>query len=143
MMAVNCGAAGSLCDDFTVGDIVNVKESRISENGILRNDICRLAAHSCSLTGYSNGLLLTVDKPIFDPALKEKLSELTHLVDMEGGIIARICEQHNIPCQLIKIISDNATKRNQLKKNLARVSEKLANKIVIDLNRIFSQELTA
>lgn len=142
-MILNCGVAGSLTSDFVVGDIVNITDSWISKNNGLQKDICHLSAHTFSLRGYKDGVLLTVDKPVFDPVRRKILSADTQLVDMEGGIIARICERNNIPCQLIKIISDDATERKQLKRNLHKVSKILADNLVSDITRLFNQEMVA
>ena len=139
----NCGVAGSLTDDFVVGDIVNVSFAWIYQAGKIHEEAYRLSAHTYSLEGYAHGALLTVDQPVFDQYQKQSLSNVAQLVDMEGGMVARLCEQHNISCQLIKIISDSAIERNQLKNNLCNVSEKLADRIATDITRLFSQEMTA
>jgi len=139
----NCGVAGSLTDYFIVGDIINISSSWIFHDGELDDDVCHLSKHSQGLSGYTNGSLLTVDRPVFDPHQKKTLSNVAQLVDMEGGMIARLCAQHNIPCQLIKIISDTALERNQLKHNLCNVSEKLADRVTTDITGLFSQEMTA
>lgn len=139
----NCGVAGSLKDDFVVGDIVNVSLAWIYQDGRIHEDACRLFTHPYSLEGYADGVLLTVDQPVFDQYQKQSLSNVAQLVDMEGGMVARLCEQHSISCQLIKIISDSAIERNQLKINLCNVSEKLADRIATDITCLFSQEMTA
>jgi nucleoside phosphorylase len=138
---INCGVAGCLTDESAVGEIINVTDSWVSQVEKVHEDVCRLSAHSYSLDGYKDGALLTVDQAIFDQGQKKILSDIAQFVDMEGGVIARICEQNNIPCQLIKIVSDYAVERNQLKSNLDYVSEKLAHSIAININRLFSQKI--
>ena len=139
----NCGVAGSLTDELIVGDIVNVTHSWVFQDGEIHKDVCHLSAHPISLEGYADGVLLTVDRPVFDQYQKKSFSDIAHLVDMEGGVVARLCEQKNISCQLIKIISDSAVERNQLKNNLCYMSEKLADRIVTDFICLFSQEMIA
>ena len=139
---LNCGVAGSLTDDFVVGDIVNVSCTWIYQAGEITEDARHLSTHPYSLEGYKDGVLLTVDQPVFDQHLKKSLSEVAQLVDMEGGMVARLCGQQNISCQLIKIVSDFAIKRNQLKHNLCNVSERLADRIATDITDLFSQEMT-
>ena len=52
--------------------------------------------------------LITFDAPLHDPVLRDLLAHQWDLVDMEGGVIAEIAMDNNIPCHLIKIVSDNA-----------------------------------
>jgi len=139
----NCGVAGSLTDEFTVGDIINVTDSWVLSTTEFHEEVCHLSTHSHSLKGYTDGILVTVDQPIFDQTQKQKLSDVAQLVDMEGGIVARICGKNNIPCQLIKIISDPATERELLTDNLHDVSGKLAHRVATDIIRLFTQEMTA
>jgi len=138
----NCGVAASLTDNFIIGDIVNITHSWVCQDGKIHEDVCQLSIHSHSLKEYPDGVLLTVDQPVFDQHQKQLLSGVAQLVDMEGGIVARLCEKNNIPYQLIKIISDYAAERKQLKLNLGDVSEKLAHRVVTDIARLFSQEIT-
>ena len=88
-------------------------------------------------------MLLTVDQPVFDQHQKKLLSDVAQLVDMEGGMIARLCKQNNIPCQLIKIISDYAIEREQLTFYLDNVSKRLAHRLTIDITGLYRQEMTA
>ena len=85
----NCGVAGSLTDHFIVGDIVNISSSWIFHDGELDDDVCPLSRHSQGLSGYTNGSLITVDRPVFDQHQKKTLSDVAQLVDMEGGIVAK------------------------------------------------------
>lgn len=139
----NCGVAGSLTDVFDIGDILNITRSFIFKDDNIQDDVCNLTANSPGIDVYPDGVLLTVDRPVFDQDKKSSLTGIAQLVDMEGGIVARVCTQNNIPCQLIKIISDYSVKRNQLKKNLCSVSNKLADRIMSDIVCLFSQEKIA
>lgn len=139
----NCGVAGSLTDEFDIGDIVNITDSLIFKDGMIQDDVCQLPVHSPGVNGYSDGVLLTVDQPVFNQHEKSKLADIAQLVDMEGGTVARVCNQNNITCQLIKIISDHSIERNQLKDNLSNVSNILADRTVSDFICLFSQEMIA
>ena len=139
----NCGVAGSLCDELVVGDIVNVTRSWIYQAGEFHEIDYPVSGHTNHLKGYLDGVLLTIDRPVFDRHQKKFLSGVAQLVDMEGGIIAILCKQNNIPCQLIKVISDFSIERNQLALNLGNVSKELAYRLKIDITGLFSQEMTA
>jgi len=52
--------------------------------------------------------LITFDAPLHDPKLRDLLAHQWDLVDMEGHVVAEIALANNIPCRLIKIVSDNA-----------------------------------
>ncbi len=138
----NCGVAGSLSDDYLVGDIVNITQSRTYQAGVIGKDICHISTHSSSLKGYTDGVLLTTDQPVFDWHKKKELSDVAQLVDMEGASIARICKQNNLSLQLVKIISDVAEDRSQLKTNLFDMSKVLADTLMLDLNKLFHRETT-
>lgn len=138
----NCGIAGSLDENFIVGDIINVTQSRVYKNDRVDEEVCDIQKHPYTLTGYLDGELLTVDFPVFDLDKKKKLSELAQLVDMEGAVIANVCKENNLTFQLIKIISDVAENRHQLEMNLFDMSKILANRLVNDINKLFHQEIT-
>lgn len=140
---INCGVAGSLTDDFVVGDIVNITQARIYHYGVVDEDVCHISMHSSTLKGYTDAVLLTTDQPVFDFYIKKKLSDVAQLVDMEGAVIASFCKQNNLPLQLIKIISDVAEERSQLKMNLFDMSNVLAGRLVADLATLFNQEVSA
>jgi adenosylhomocysteine nucleosidase len=57
----------------------------------------------------SDGLTLTTgDHFISEAAVRMRLAEHAHVVDMEGYAIARACAAANIPVRLIKQVSDSA-----------------------------------
>lgn len=139
---INCGIAGSLNKKFILGDIINIRQSRVYKNNRVDEEACDIEKHPFTLTGYPEGVLLTVDHPVFDLDKKKQLSELAQLVDMEGAVIAKVCKENNLAVQLIKIISDVAEDRCQLKMNLFDMSKILANRLVNDIHKLFHQEIT-
>ena len=142
-LIINCGAAGSLTEVFDIGDIVNITRSLIFKDDNVQDDVCHLQSCSPGMGGYADGVLLTLDQPVFDRNKKNTLNIIAQLVDMEGGVIARACRQKKIPCQLIKIVSDHSVERNQLQNNLCNVSNKLADCMVNDITCRFGQEMIA
>lgn len=71
--------------------------------------------------------LMTCDRPVFDVEKRQALSLSGDLVDMEGAAIARVAAMYGVPWSMIKGITDTAgpTDRNELKRNLKRVSENI------------------
>ncbi|MGE0483906.1 MAG: hypothetical protein AB7Q81_07190 [Gammaproteobacteria bacterium] len=119
---VNLGIAGSLTDSLRVGDVLEVAE------------VCSEQPHAPAFvttpTGGDRGprvaRLLSRDQPVFDPALRARLSALADLVDMEGYAVAAACAERGLDCVLLKSVSDDATDRAMLHANLARASRGLA-----------------
>ena len=79
--------------------------------------------------------LVTVERPVFDDALRAELLQYGDLVDMEGAVVARVARLHGVPCSIIKGISDHAggQDRSMLKSRLPAVSA--------DIGRILWREL--
>ena len=61
-------------------------------------------------TAYNYGAILTVKKPVLSSKRKKELYNTygAECVDMEAGVIAKICALFEIPFLSIKVISDHA-----------------------------------
>lgn len=119
---VNLGIAGSLTDSLAVGEVVDVAEVR-SE----RPDAPAFATVPVrGAAGPRVARLLSRDEPVFDPALRTRLSGVADLVDMEGYAVAERCAERGLDCVLLKSVSDDATDRAMLHANLERASRDLA-----------------
>ncbi|MGE5255899.1 MAG: hypothetical protein ACM3KE_04470 [Hyphomicrobiales bacterium] len=72
--------------------------------------------------------LVTVERPVFDDALRAELLPYGELVDMEGAVVARVARLHGVPCSIIKGISDHAGGQDRaiLESRLPAVSTDLA-----------------
>ncbi|MEA2068947.1 MAG: UbiA-like polyprenyltransferase, partial [Verrucomicrobiota bacterium] len=72
--------------------------------------------------------LVTVDEPVFEPKRKKELSKYGELVDMEGYAVARVCEAHEIPCILIKGVTDfgDGNGKADIQQHITPVSETVA-----------------
>ena len=123
---VNAGVCGALDDALARGSVFPVSE-------VLTEDHC----DSVSLQPAPHGKrLVTVDQPVFQTERKAKLATFADLVDMEGFVIAKLCHEHRIPCVLIKGITDfgDATGKADIKKHIARVSKKVTEALLHNLN---------
>ena len=126
---LNAGACGALIDraDLRPGNIFRI--SAVSEGppgpGI-PSQIIRSAGDLRQ--DLPTARLVTVERPVFNPAERRRLAAWGELVDMEGAIVARVAQRYGVPWDMIKGISDTAEKgeRVTLHRNLATVSAAVA-----------------
>ena len=122
-----CGALGS-GKDFDPGKIYRISSAVEGD----RKDGPRPAlpepCHSHPFNLLPALRLVTYDQPVFNRRLKNELSNLGDLVDMEGAAIAKVANMYSLPCVLIKGVTDGAEEdnRNLLIQNMDGVSRKLA-----------------
>ncbi|HSR88316.1 MAG TPA: UbiA-like polyprenyltransferase, partial [Pontiella sp.] len=87
--------------------------------------------------GIGMGLkkLVTVDEPVFEPERKRELAKHGDLVDMEGYAVARVCEEHQVPCILIKGVTDfgDHNGKDDIQKHIHPVSETVAEAVLMCL----------
>lgn len=79
--------------------------------------------------------LVTCDRPVFDGRLREQLADLGDLADMEGAAVARAAQRYQVPCALIKGISDaaDASGRRDVARRIDRVSGHLGELLAREL----------
>ncbi len=72
--------------------------------------------------------LVTTTAPVFDDAIRMRLAATADLVDMEGDAVAGQAHAADLPCWIIKGVSDRAADgdRDLLHRNLAAVSTRIA-----------------
>jgi adenosylhomocysteine nucleosidase len=61
------------------------------------------------LDASADTVLVTGDVFVQDEALRARLAERAHLVDMEGYAVARACAAFGVPCTMLKVVSDEAS----------------------------------
>ncbi len=115
---INAGVCGALINRIERGAVYRVSMVSTEELKAAVN------------VGIGIGLkrLVTVDEAVFDPARKKELSTYGELVDMEGYAVARVCEAHDIPCILIKGVTDfgDGNGKEDIQTHMAPVSETVA-----------------
>jgi len=126
------GTCGALTDDplFQTGRIFRI--TRASE-GAAGPGIPDTPA-TCDTTLWPqlpSATLVTVERPIFDGQSRRDLVEFGDLVDMEGAVAARVAAMYDVPCAIIKGITDFAGDghRQMLQGNLDEVSQTLAKEL--------------
>ncbi|MFL2877118.1 MAG: UbiA-like polyprenyltransferase [Pontiellaceae bacterium] len=82
--------------------------------------------------------LVSVEEPLYQADRKRELARQYDLVDMEGYAVARVCETHQIPCILIKGVTDfgDTKAKKDIKTHIAPVSETVADAILFVLDGI-------
>ena len=118
---VNPGICGALSDRMQVGKVYRIT-TVIDEN---ENQI------PCPSGAWSDlppARLASVSEPVFQPDRRDALAEIAELVDMEGAAIAFVCAARNIPCTMLKGVSDlaNRTGKDDIKRNISAVSGDVA-----------------
>lgn len=136
---INAGACGLLTEstDYSVEQVVRVSTAMEGDHEVFGKrpppTVCSNLLH----LDLPTGRLVTCDRPVFDMQKRHACAKLGDLVDMEGAAIARVADLFNVPCELIKGITDKAqpTDRATLKQNLAVVSEKIGELLLKRLER--------
>ena len=89
--------------------------------------------------GVGMGLkrLVTVEEPVFEADRKRELSKYGELVDMEGYAVARVCEEHNVPCIMIKGVTDfgDHNGKADIREHIDPVSRTVADAIFMCLQK--------
>lgn len=128
-LVINAGIAGALRPGFGVGEMIDV----VGAAHALEDIHAPLDFRSVSSRrpgwwpqGLRRGLLLTRKTPLFDAMEANRLAASADLVDMEGAAVLRTCADADVPCVLLKSVSDFADDRATLLANLALASAALA-----------------
>ena len=128
-IVINAGACGALRDaaELAVGQLVNVSTAVEGDHELFGKR--PQAIQCCDQLSLSlpTARLVTCDRPVFDVQRRNACAKLGDVVDMEGAAIARVTDWYQIPCQMIKGITDAAqpTHRKTLLENLNSVSEQI------------------
>ncbi|MCF7864406.1 MAG: putative 4-hydroxybenzoate polyprenyltransferase [Kiritimatiellales bacterium] len=123
---INAGVCGAL-------------NNRIERGGVYRVSMVSTEHLKAAVNvGLGVGLkkLVTVDEPVFEPERRKELAKHGELVDMEGYAVARVCEEHGIPCTLIKGVTDfgDGNGKADIQRHIASVSETVAEAVYQILN---------
>ncbi|MBF0109571.1 MAG: hypothetical protein HQL76_10385 [Magnetococcales bacterium] len=111
---VNAGLAGGLTPEMTIGSKIKVTHASLIDTDRPLSPVFWYGRENPGKPEASFGAarkekrLLTVTEPVFDTRLRTTLSQWGDLVDMEGAAIVAVCHEAEIPCTLIKLISDLA-----------------------------------
>ncbi|MEF9519873.1 hypothetical protein SBV45_04840 [Chlamydia crocodili] len=120
---VNLGFAGSCSPDLPLQTFYTIdKVSKLSKTTPEQLDSA-IELEIVAIPNLPKANLVSAHAPY-----KYGFHETFQLVDMEGYAIARLCKNHNLPCMMMKITSDYATREGEeyLKKHRSILAEKLS-----------------
>lgn len=107
---INAGLCGLLtrAHGWQVGDLLRIDTALEGDCDRFGGSEAALACTGPWCAQLPAARLVTCDRPVFDRSLRERLAGLGDLADMEGAAVARVAQRYQVPCALIKGISDVA-----------------------------------
>ena len=143
-LLISAGLCGRLTAEknWTVGDRLRIESA-------VEGDCDRFGSPEtvvdCDVNWFPDleaARLVTCDRPVFDADWRTQLAGLGDVADMEGAAVARAARFYGIPCAMVKGISDGAdrTGRQDIARNIAAVSVRLAQTLVRELKRNANDE---
>jgi adenosylhomocysteine nucleosidase len=105
-LVVVAGFAGALSPTLKIGDVLLASE--VVEPG--DDELHWHTAVPAELGDLPVGRLVTLNKLVATPAEKQALAKQTHavMVDMESAAIAEACQEWQVPCAVVRVVSDTA-----------------------------------
>ncbi len=128
------------CTSVINAGVCGALHNRLERGGVYRVSMVSTENLKTAVNvGLGIGLkkLVTVEEPVFQPDRKRELSKNGDLVDMEGYAVARVCEEHSVPCILIKGVTDfgDHNGKEDIQKHIYPVSETVAEAIIMCLKK--------
>lgn len=132
---INIGICGALQGTSEKGNLYRISEVKDGDDP--EGKVPILCRDSGDWKPLESNTLVTVTKPVMDLERRDSLAAHGGLVDMEGVAIARTCESMNIPCELIKGVSDHADDdgKQDIGDNIDEVSARLADILATGLTQ--------
>jgi 4-hydroxybenzoate polyprenyltransferase len=129
--------------------IINAGVCAALHNRVKRGSVYRISTviteelKAAVNVGVGLGLkkLVSVEEPLYQADRKQELARQYDLVDMEGYAVARVCEAHQIPCILLKGVTDfgDAMAKEDIQNHIAPVSKTVAEAILFALEGLKSR----
>jgi nucleoside phosphorylase len=129
-LIVNAGVCGGVRKNIETGMIFRINEALEGDSEIFGKCPEPILCTGNLLQTLPPAILITSDKPVFEPDKKKEIAKRGDLVDMEGAAVARTCEMYDTPCSLIKGVTDPADSKTVLHKNLNKVSRNIAGALI-------------
>ena len=132
------------CTSVINAGVCGALNNRLERGGVYRVSMVSTEKLKAAVNvGIGVGLkkLVTVDEPVFQPHRKRELAKHGDLVDMEGYAVARVCEEHQVPCILIKGVTDfgDHNGKDDIQEHIHPVSETVAEAVLMCLKQPGSQ----
>jgi 4-hydroxybenzoate polyprenyltransferase len=122
------------CTTIINAGVCGALNNRLERGAVYRVSMVSIEALKAAVNvGVGIGLkrLVSVEEPVFEPERKKELSKYGDLVDMEGYAVARVCEEFEVPCIMIKGVTDfgDGNGKEDIQKHITPVSETVAEAI--------------
>jgi len=106
---LNVGTAGALHDGLEGPHVIGRVLEHDVDHAFLRGLTGEDSVGEIVLDAAEGTTLATGDTFVSDPVLRAALAARAHLVDMEGFAVARACALAEVPCRMVKVVSDAAS----------------------------------
>jgi 4-hydroxybenzoate polyprenyltransferase len=128
------------CTSVINAGVCGALNNRLERGGVYRVSMVSTEKLKAAVNvGIGVGLkkLVTVDEPVFQAERRRELAKQGDLVDMEGYAVARVCEEHGVPCILIKGVTDfgDHNGKEDIREHIQPVSETVAEAILMCLKQ--------
>lgn len=106
---LNVGTAGALHDGMegvhVIGRVIEHDVDHAGLGALIHQEL----VGEIVLDPEAVTTLATGDAFVSDAAQRMSIARRAHLVDMEGFAVARACQQFDVPCRMVKVVSDTAS----------------------------------
>jgi len=118
---LNLGAAGATGNRHAIGEPLHVKKAFDYDRPQFKSK--SPYKHTPDIfEGFSYSTIATFDRPILDPAERQKLAKKAGLIDMESASIIQACRKFKTKCYIFKFVSDTPehTRDNDIVENIRK-----------------------
>jgi adenosylhomocysteine nucleosidase len=128
---INLGSAGSLVENYAVGDILHINKSLEYDSRSVKNPRHKYLIPDI-IEGIPSASLVTGDSPVISLEERKRISEFGTLVDMEGASFLQACRAFNSESYLFKVVSDTPgnSDLNEIIQNIKKTREVLYRYII-------------
>jgi len=118
---VNLGAAGATGERDALGEPLHVKTAFDYDRPQFKSKSPHKLIPEI-FEGFSYAKIATLDRPVTDPAEREKLSKTADLIDMESASVIQASRKFKTPCYVFKFVSDTPehTRDNDIVENIRK-----------------------
>jgi len=118
---VNLGAAGATGAGHPLGKPLHIKKAIEYDRPQFKSKSPHKLM-SDILEGFSYAIIATLDRPVLDPAERQRLSKTADLIDMESASILQACRKFKTKCYIFKFVSDTPehTKDDDIIENIKK-----------------------
>jgi len=137
-IVVNAGICGALSEGLEGGALLRITDVLDADRLLAGEGAAAIACHDGAWTALPPARLTSAEEPVFQPDRRSRLAQVADVVDMEGLAVAAACARHGVPVCVLKGVSDLAgpSGREDIRKNIERVSARLAEEVVSGLSRL-------